>query len=80
MGEGPAPAPLPSAPRRGWEVSRYTPHDKERIVDIATRLLDGMAQKGEVDPADDAAMDAAMKRCVRDAATIYNAALEYVCG
>jgi hypothetical protein len=58
----------------------YTEHDKERIVAIATALLGGMVKAKEVDPCDDEAMTKAMHRCVREAASVYAAALEFVCG
>jgi ferredoxin len=58
----------------------YTTHDRERIVAIATAFLSGRVEKGEVDEKDDEAMGRAMRECVRDAAAVYNAALEYVAG
>jgi hypothetical protein len=61
-------------------MSGYTSHDKERIASIATQLLAGKVKAGTVDRDDDAAMDKEMRRCVQDAVTIYNAALEYVAG
>jgi hypothetical protein len=58
----------------------YTQHDRERITAIAEHLLAGEVKGRRVDPQDEAAMEIAMRRCVREAATIYNSALEYVSG
>ena len=51
---------------------------KERIVAIANQLIIGQLESGDLDYNDDAAMDAALKQAVADAAAVYDAAMEYL--
>lgn len=52
----------------------------KRIGDIAIRLVEGQVAAGTLDANDEAAMEKATKRAVRDAAAVLNAAEEYLSG
>lgn len=56
------------------------PHAKKRIVSIAEQLVAGQIKAGEVDPKDDKAFKAAVKRAVADARQAYFAAEEFLSG
>lgn len=61
-------------------MGQYTETDLKQICAIAEKMLAGMIEKKEVDPNDDAAMEKAIRKCVREASVVYNAALEYLSG
>lgn len=50
----------------------------KRIREIATEIVTNRVAKGEVDPEDDAALRAAVIQAGRDAAAVYDAAMEYL--
>ncbi|SUE95766.1 Uncharacterised protein [Ectopseudomonas mendocina] len=50
----------------------------KRVREIATEIVTNRVAKGEVDPMDDAALRAAVIQAGRDAAAVYDAALEYL--
>lgn len=50
----------------------------KRIREIATEIVTNRVAKDEVDPKDDAALRAAVIQAGRDAAAVYDAAMEYL--
>ena len=50
----------------------------KRVREIATEIVTNRVAKGEVDPEDDAALRAAVIQAGRDAAAVYDAAMEYL--
>lgn len=50
---------------------------KQRITEIAEEMVTSMVASGELDPDNELQMDAACKQAVRDAAALYDAAIEY---
>lgn len=58
----------------------YSKEDIEKIRAITSRLVEGRVLKGEVDPANDGELKAAIKQAGHDALQAYNAALEYLAG
>lgn len=61
-------------------MSIWTTEDKKRIANIATIMVADLAKKGQLDLDDKAAVETALRKAVRDATSIYAAALEYVSG
>ncbi len=56
----------------------YSNPRKQRIIEIASEIVDTKVERGELDPNDEGAMDAACREAVLDAKTLYDAAVEYV--
>lgn len=50
----------------------------KRIREIATEIVTNRVAKGEVDQEDDAALRAAVIQAGRDAAAVYDAAMDYL--
>lgn len=50
----------------------------KRIREIATEIVTNMVAKGDLDPSDDAALRAAVVQAGKDAAAVYDAAMEYL--
>lgn len=50
----------------------------KRIREIATEIVTNMVAKGDLDPSDDAALRAAVIQAGKDAAAVYDAAMEYL--
>lgn len=42
-------------------------HARRRVIRIAADMVSSQVERGELDPADDASMDKAIKQAVRDA-------------
>lgn len=61
-------------------MSIWTAEDKKRIANIATIMVADLAKNGQLDLDDKVAVEAALRKAVRDATSIYAAALEYVSG
>jgi hypothetical protein len=55
-------------------------HKVDRVTAIASQLIASRVEKGELDGADEKLMEKAIKQAVREAARVYDAALEYVSG
>ncbi|HFH3767497.1 hypothetical protein [Pseudomonas aeruginosa] len=51
---------------------------KQRIIEIASEIVDTKVERGELDPNDERAMDAACREAVLDVKTLYDAAVEYI--
>ncbi|WMI79454.1 hypothetical protein RBI07_36140 (plasmid) [Pseudomonas aeruginosa] len=58
-------------------LSSPTPR-KQRIIEIASEMVATKVERGELDPNDAGAMDAACREAVLDAKTLYDAAVEYI--
>ncbi|HHX7103205.1 hypothetical protein [Pseudomonas kurunegalensis] len=58
-------------------LSSPTPR-KQRIIEIASEIVATKVERGELDPNDAGAMDAACRETVLDAKTLYDAAVEYI--
>ncbi|EOK5443730.1 hypothetical protein [Pseudomonas aeruginosa] len=58
-------------------LSSPTPR-KQRIIEIASEIVATKVERGELDPNDEGAMDAACREAVLDAKTLYDAAVEYI--
>ena len=58
-------------------LSSPTPR-KQRIIEIASEIVDTKVERGELDPNDERAMDAACREAVLDVKTFYDAAVEYI--
>lgn len=58
-------------------LSSPTPR-KQRIIEIASEIVATRVERGELDPNDAGAMDAACREAVLDAKTLYDAAVEYI--
>lgn len=54
-------------------------HERRRIVAIASAIVAGQIEKGELDPNDEPALRIATKQAVETAASAYRAAEEYLC-
>ena len=52
---------------------------RRRVVSLASRLVEGMIQRGEI-PFTDEAIRAAMPQAVSDAKSVVLAAEEFLCG
>lgn len=50
----------------------------KRIREIATEIVTNMVAKGDLDPSDDATLRAAVIQAGKDAAAVYDAAMEYL--
>lgn len=50
----------------------------KRVREIAVEIVTNRVAKGELDPEDNAALRAAVIQAGRDAAAVYDAALEYL--
>lgn len=61
-------------------IKMRSPHERERVLAIATRIVASRVAKGEVIPEDEAALRAATKEAVQMAVAAYRAAEEYLCG
>lgn len=62
---------------------RYRARDAEEkraVTNLATRIVVGMAEKGQIDPDNDDEIQAAMRRAVPMAFTAYRAAIDYIFG
>lgn len=60
---------------------RYRARDAEEkraVTNLATRIVVGMAEKGQIDPDDDDEIQAAMRRAVPMAFTAYRAAIDFL--
>lgn len=53
---------------------------RKRIIEITIMLVDGMVERGELDPDDDVALRAASRKAAADARSAYYAALEFISG
>lgn len=51
---------------------------RRRITEIAEEIVSGMVGNNAVDPCDEPAMDKACRQAVKDAAALYDAAIEYI--
>ncbi len=56
------------------------PHEKKRIVEIATALVAGRVAAGELKLKDNRAFKKAVQEAVADAVQAYRAAEEFLCG
>lgn len=61
-------------------MSVLTASDRERIISIACRLVEGQVEAGKLNPDDAEALKKATKEAVQTARAAYFAALEYISG
>jgi len=57
-------------------------HDKkqreERLIEIVTEMVGSMIKNGELDPKNEEALQTAIRKCAKEAKTVYDTATEFL--
>jgi TPP-dependent pyruvate/acetoin dehydrogenase alpha subunit len=72
--------PPPLVKDEQGRIKMRSPHERERVLAIATRIVAGQVAKGEVDDNDPEALKKATREAVETAVVAFRAAEEYLCG